>query len=360
MKIFIDIGHPAHVHYFKNLISRLSQKGHQFIITARDKDIAHFLLNKYNIGYYPRGRGADSFLGKILYLIRADINLLKIAIKEKPDLFLSFGSPYCAQVSSVMGKPHIAIDDTENAHLGQFLYRPFTDCILTPDCFNNDFGDKHLRFPSYMELAYLHPNLFQPDDSVLKKLGVNKNEMFTIIRFVGWGAVHDAGHHGISLENKIKVANTLSKYSKVFISSEMALPDELKEFSIDIPVEKMHDALAFASLFYGESATMASEAAVLGTPAIYLDNDGRGYTDEQERKYGLVYNYSESEEDQIASIKKAEELFKNWDEKHWNAKREKLLKDKIDLSTFLVWFIENYPESRADLSETPSIFERFT
>ena len=29
----------------------------------------------------------------------------------------------------------------------------------------------------------------------------------------------------------------------------------------------------------------------------------------------------------------------------WKKKREKLLKDKIDVTAFMVWFIKNYPES---------------
>ena len=40
MKILIDIGHPAHVHLFKNLIGNLRKDGHEVIITARDKEIA--------------------------------------------------------------------------------------------------------------------------------------------------------------------------------------------------------------------------------------------------------------------------------------------------------------------------------
>ena len=41
----------------------------------------------------------------------------------------------------------------------------------------------------------------------------------------------------------------------------------------------------------GESATMASEAACLGIPAIFISNTGRGYTTEQDKKYGLIKHY---------------------------------------------------------------------
>lgn len=345
MKIFIDIGHPAHVHYFRNLIEDLSKKGFQFVITARDKEIAQYLLNQYKLEYISRGEGGIGILGKLFYMLRADVQLLNIAQDEKPDLFLSFGSPYAAQVSLLVGKPHIALDDTENATLGQFFYRPFTNCILSPSCFKSDFGKKHFKFPSYMELSYLHPNVYSPDKSVLNFLGVEEHEMYTILRFVGWGATHDVGHEGITVENKIKAVNEFKKYGKVFVSSEDELPSELLDYKYKLPPEKMHDALAFASLFYGESATMASESAVLGTPAIYLDNEGRGYTNELEKKYGLVFNYSESKKDQAHSIEKGVKILKKNDKQKWFDKKNAILRDKIDLTAFLKKFVTNYPHS---------------
>ena len=181
MKIFIDIGHPAHVHYFKNLLNRLSGVGYEFVITARDKEMSHYLLKELNFNFYDRGKGAKALLGKIFYTFSADKQLYRLAKSEQPDLFLSFGSPYAAHVSFLLRKPHLVIDDTENATLGQFMYRPFSECILTPDCFKKDFGKKQIRFPSYMELSYLHPNVFTPDKSILNYLGINEDEKYTII-----------------------------------------------------------------------------------------------------------------------------------------------------------------------------------
>ena len=350
MKIFIDIGHPAHVHYFKNLLNRLSGVGYEFVITARDKEMSHYLLKELNFNFYDRGKGAKALLGKIFYTFKADKQLYRLAKSEQPDLFLSFGSPYAAHVSFLLRKPHLVIDDTENATLGQFMYRPFSECILTPDCFKKDFGKKQIRFPSYMELSYLHPNVFTPDKSILNYLGINEDEKYTILRFVDWGAVHDLGHTGITLENKIKAVQTFSKFSKVFISSESELPDELKEYKLNIPKHHIHHAIAYSSMFYGESATMASESAVLGVPAIYLDNEGRGYTDEIEEKFGLVFNFSESEEDQKKSINKGAEILKQ-DVSEWRQKRTKLLEEKIDVTNFLENFIKHYPSSKTNYQE---------
>ncbi len=345
MKIFIDIGHPAHVHYFKNLIQRLRTKGHSVFISSRDKEMAHYLLKNLCLEYFNRGKGAEGLFGKIIYTFKTDVQLYKYAKKHSPDIFISFGSPYAAHVSSLLGKPHIVLDDTENASIGQFMYKPFSNVILTPDCFSKEFGNKQIRFPSYMELSYLHPNVFTPDESIFNHLNINSDERYIIMRFVGWGAVHDIGHSGLSIDNKMKAVSSFSKHARVFISSEAPLPPELEKYKLDIPKHLIHHALAFSSMFYGESATMASESAVLGVPAIYLDNEGRGYTDEQEHNYGLVYNYSESESDQLKSIDKGVEILKTTQNSDWFDKRAKLLNDKIDLTAFLEFFIENYPQS---------------
>lgn len=115
MRILIDIGHPGHVHYFKNFIKLMDGKGHKILVTARDKDVTLDLLNKLDIQIWNRGKGGSGIIGKIIYLIKGDWFLIKTALKFKPDLFMSFGSTYAAHAATVIRKPHIAYDDTEHA-----------------------------------------------------------------------------------------------------------------------------------------------------------------------------------------------------------------------------------------------------
>ncbi|MCF6297940.1 MAG: hypothetical protein L3J08_08160 [Flavobacteriaceae bacterium] len=135
---------------------------------------------------------------------------------------------------------------------------------------------------------------------------------------------------------------------------------ETVEFKVVWRDEFMKAISAFATLFVGESATMASECAVLGTQAIYIDNIGRGYTSEQEKLYGLVKNFTESENDQIAAIDYASNLLDNI-----NLKKEAIIKskslqaEKINLTDFLLWFIKNYPTSAKIMKENPGYQNRF-
>jgi uncharacterized protein len=344
----IDIGHPAHVHYFKNLIKLLEEKSHDVFVTARDKEMTHELLNENGIDFYNRGKGGKTFVQKFLYLFKGDFILLKCALNFKPDIFLSFSSPYAAQASWVLRKPHVAFTDTEHATLGNLAFSLFSKVVCTPSCYTGSFGKKQKMFNSYMELCYLHPNYFTPDPYILDKLNMAPGEKYVVLRFVSWGATHDVGHSGISDKNKILAVKEFSKYAKVFITSEANLPQEIEQFRIKIPRNEIHHALYYAEMLYGESATMASECAVLGTPAIYLDNDGRGYTDEEESEYGLVFNYSESHDDQLKSILKGVDLLRyHSDGKEWQEKRANLLLNKIDPTKFMVDLVLGYPNSCA-------------
>ena len=351
MKIIIDLGHPAHVHYFKNFIQAMQKKGHDFLITARNRGEIFDLLRSYNLNYFDRGTGSDTQFGKILYLPKADYLLYRLSKKFKPDLFLSFGSIYAAHASKLYRKPHIAFDDTEHSKLEHILYVPFTDLILTPSCFRKDFGQKHVRFNGYMELCYLHPTYFTPDPAILSLLGVRNGEKYIIMRFVSWGASHDTRHTGLSLEMKRKAVKILSNYAKVFISAEGQLPEDLKQYQIRISPEWMHDALYYASLFFGESGTMTTEAALLGTPAVCVSTLSKliGNHLELRDKYGLLFFYDSGNE----GIEMALRLFKKDLKSEWKIRRERMLKDKINVTAFIVSFIENYPKSLRIMKEIP-------
>jgi predicted glycosyltransferase len=82
---------------------------------------------------------------------------------------------------------------------------------------------------------------------------------------------------------------------------------------------------------------MASEAAMLGTPAIYAQGSFRGYTEEEEKKYGLVYNFHNPKDFRGKAIDKACEILENDNSKReWGFKRDKMLSEKIDVTEFIV------------------------
>ena len=355
MRIQIDIGHPGHVHLFKKFAWEMQKKGNQILFTCRDKEFEIELLKNYNFEYISFGKKYKSIWGKLFGLLKFDIQSILVAIKFKPDLFMSHGSMYASHASFVMRKPHISFEDTFNMEQVK-LYSPFTEAILVPNLKEMPLKtDNVIKYDGYHELAYLHPNWFKPNSDVFRFLNLEKNKPYVILRFVSWDASHDVGQGGMSLEYKIKLVKELSKKVKVFISSEGEMPKGLEQYKVTIPAHKMHDALAFATLFIGEGATMASECAVLGTPSIYI-NTLNPFTIQEQESYHLLFNYRDSNGVIENAIKLLDE--NNLKEKYIQ-NRNKLLKEKIDVSAFTIWFIENYPKSVETMKKDPNYQLRF-
>ena len=353
MKILIDIGHPAHVHYCRNFIKIMQARGHEFLIIARDKEIEHSLLESYKIPFVGRGSGKKGRGARVLYYLHSIFILYKNSIKFNPDILMH--THFAAIVAGLIGKPHISLADTEVAKTSGLLLKIFSKAIITPSCFLANLGAKQIRVNSFLELSYLHSNYFTPDPSILQLLKVKGNEKYIILRFVFWNASHDIGQTGLNLETKRKIVKELSKKAKVFISSESELPEDFKKYQIKIPPERIHDALAYASIFVGEGATMASECAMLGTPAIYINSLSAGTLEEQER-LNLLFGFRTID----GVIDKITELLKIKNSKDtFKLARDNMMINQIDPTAFMVWFIENYPDSKQIMQNNPEYQMRF-
>lgn len=331
MNILIDIGHPAHVHIFKCFAHDMITVGNKVLFTCRDKEFEIALLEAERLDYVCFGKKYKSTAGKLWGLLKFDWKAFQTCCKFKPDVLLSHGSMYAAHAAWLYRKPHISFEDTYNFEQIR-LYEPFTKVILTGDYEHPFISKKEIHYAGYHELAYLHPNRFTPDSSVLNELGIKNGEKYCLLRFVSWNATHDKGHKGMSFENKKKAVQEFSKYAKVFISSEKELPEDLKQYLLPTAPEKVHSVMAFASLIFGESATMVSEGVVLGVPGVYLDDTSRFYTAEQEKKYGMCFNFTESEKDQRKAISKGMDILAG---KIDLSGYRRLMSDKIDVTTFL-------------------------
>jgi uncharacterized protein len=352
MTVLIDIGHPAHVHLFKNFANIFQSKGHTVIFTVRSSECEIELLTAYDFKFFVLGKKNKSLAGKIVGTIKFDFKLLRVAIKYKPDIFFSHGSIYAAHVAAILRKPHISMEDSGNMEQIR-LYRPFTKAILTPDILKEKLGEKQIRYTGYHELCYLHPNYFQPNEEFRKRLGLSDGEKYCIVRFVSWKATHDIGQGGFSYEEKVQLIKKLSDTFRVFITSEGALQEEFKKFKLSIPPQLLHHVLAYAEMVISEGATIASESGLLGSPAVYYSSIARSYLEDQE-KYGTVHNFRPGN----GIMQKIDNIIRE-DKKVYKAKSEKLIADKIDVNAFTVWFIENYPQSLRTMKENPDYQLKF-
>jgi hypothetical protein len=240
------------------------------------------------------------------------------------------------------------------------MFMPFVDSIVTTKTFTDNLGKKHIKVDSYKEMSYLHPRYFKPDENIFNLLNIEKNEKFVIIRFNAFDAVHDAGIGGFSLEEKRRLIYELQKYARVFISAETKVPKDVEKYLLNVPKQKIHDCFYFAQMLVTDTQTMTTEAAILGTPVIrcnsFVGTNDMGNFIELEHKYKLIFNYRNPD----SAIEKALTLIQDPNIKsEWNTKKQKLLSDKIDITAFMVWYIENYPGSFKEIKDNSEIWYRF-
>lgn len=370
MKILIDINHPAHVHLYRNVYKRLVSNGHQVDVVVKDIPSAKKLLQMYDIPYSDLGTKKDNIIKKGLEQLEYDWKIWKMVRHNhyKIGLGSSINLPHVSRISSMAS---IVCDDDDDAVEPLFAKyaHPFADVILSP----TDTPRKSKRvvyYPAYHELSYLHPDEFNPDPSVLDDAGIKYTidksgrvecEPFFIMRFNAFKAHHDVGVVGLTIENKRKLIEMLSKKGKVFITTERNIDDEFLPYQLKVSPEKAHSLIYYATMLIGDSQTMTSEAAVLGTPAIRCNTFvGRiHYLEEEEHHYNLTYGFRP--ENSEAMFSKIEELLAMPNLKEeWGIRREKMLSEKIDYAKFLTWFIENYPQSAKEAKNADiELWKRF-
>lgn len=354
MKIVVDIYHPARLHLYKNFIWEMEKKGHDILITASDKDVIKYLLEFYNFNYQIVGSYGKGPLQKLINIPLLDYKMYKSIQHFNPDLFI--GSVRAGHISKIMRKPAINFDDDGYGY--RFNY-PFFDAFVGFSGFTKK-GKKIVKINSYKEMAYLGYGYFQPNIAVIHSAGISCDDDYVLLRFVDWSAYHDIGKKGFNFESKLQLIQELEKYAHVFVSSESRLPQKLSKYHIPVTPEKIHDLLYYAKLFVSDSQTMTTEAAILGTPAIrsnaFVGNNDMFNFYELETRYQLIFNFKESNK----AIDKASELIQEKGlKKIWIERRKKLHEEKINVTKFMSWFIENYPCSFNEMKENPEIQNRF-
>lgn len=348
MNILIDIGHPAHVHFFARPIRLLQADGHQILVTSRRKDIALELLDELGIPHVLLSSACSGLLGFARELMLRDRALIRTVRDFGAQRMAEIGGTFVAHATLFTGIPSLVFYDTENAWLQNVITYPFASRVLVPECYQGWTPHRRtLRYPGYHELSYLHPSTFAPDAARARAAGLAADHDNFLIRLVSWKANHDIGERGWSAALLQAVLRHLSDRGNVMISSEADLGDEFASYRYAGPVSDIHHVMAGCRLVVGESATMASEAAVLGVPAVYAAKTGRGYTTEQEQRYGLVANVRTLEPNALCAV--MDRLLKQ-PAAYWQAQRRRLLEDCIDVGRFVADAILQYPQAPAGAS----------
>ena len=338
MKYIFELNHPKHYYQFKYVMQILKSRGHKISVLARDKDVLLNVLQEEHVGYTVFGKHRKTMLSKVLGTFGLMFKYIAIVKEQRPDVFVSKASWYGSAMAKIFHKKSVIFPDSEVVKVTNRYVVPMCTKVVTPDSFRLDYGSKHYRIKGIFEDCYLSPQVFQADEAVIEKYGLKRP--YAVVRFVGWFANHDVGKSGFNQREKEELVQAISKNMNVYISSENDLPDELEPYRLPTPASVIHDVLSFADLYIGDSQTMASEAALLGTPAIRSNsfvgpNDMSNFIMLQE-KYGLLYNVAEPAE----AIFLATDMSKNSRKVEWMEKRDKYYAQVGDCNAQIVELIE--------------------
>ena len=332
MRLLFDVLHPAHVLFFRPLAEHALAQGGQVLFTARDKDVTVKLLEAYGLPHEVLTGIGGGAVGLVREMAVRSAKLLLRVRSFQPDLLLGIMGPVIAPISRVTGVPSWVFYDTETATATNRFVYPLCHRLFVPESYRGPLPRKAERYPGYHELSYLHPNRFTADETVRAEANLGPDEDFAVVRFVSWEASHDVGDTGFS--DHVGFVNRLAGRIRVVITAERGVPPELQHLAMGIRPERIHSLLSEATIYVGEGATMAAEAAILGTPAIFVHSARLGYMLELEERYSLLWNTPDQ--------RRAEELANALLEDRaatrgtFEERRENMLSERIDVAAWMI------------------------
>jgi hypothetical protein len=337
LRLLVDVAHPAHVHLFRNLVHRVLAEGGAATVAARDKDVTLELCRAYRLPHVSvSGPWRGGYLGLAGELAVRTWRVLRIAQRFRPDALVGT-SVSVGPIGRLLRRPSFVFneDDSHITPLFAAISYPLCDFPVTPAALAHErLGPGHLTYQGYHELAYLHPASFAPRASVLAQLGLVPERPHFVLRLVALRGHHDARARGLPLDVVRELVRNLAARGRVLITSEGTLLPEFEPLRFPLPPDRLHDVLATAALYVGDSQTMAAEAAVLGVPSIRCNSFvGRiSVLEELEHRYGLTRGFlPEQGVELLATVRGwLADLDRTLEE--WRARRARMLDECVDLA----------------------------
>ncbi|MDF9745993.1 DUF354 domain-containing protein [Natrinema salsiterrestre] len=339
MRILVLANTPAHVHLYRHTVDRLEEAGHEVLVLTREYACTTDLLDFFDLPYRAYGRHRTDGYSTLQFARELGGQFCRIgieALRFAPDVVFGRG-PFAAYAGTLTRTPVVLVLDDEPGDFNHTVSRPFADCILSPAVTRRDLGDDHYTFDGFKECAYLHPDVFETNGDIREYLDVGPDEPYVIVRFNALDALHDAGLEGFRPDQRRDLIERLSEAATVFVSDEgdeMDLRD-LPARPYDLHPALIHDAMAEASLLVADTGTMATEAALLGTPAFrYRGTDDHEYGEFRElERAGLAEQFDEYEaiRDRSLEILAADDAGDRW-----QSRRREYVGGLVNLTDLLV------------------------
>lgn len=343
MRILFDIVHPADVLFFLAPLKKMQSRGDEILILSRHKDVTCDLLDQFGLDHIAVSTAGTGHIGLGLELLQRDWAVLRHAMRFRPHVMLGLGGVAISHVGTILRIPSISFYAADTANLQTRITWPFISHLYVPEVYNGPTPENRTtRFPGIKEMSFFHPENFHVDEAKALKNGWDNSCDNFFIRTVSWRANHDIGKSGWSDTLLHALVEKLAGLGRVHISSERQLPEAFEQYRYRGAKNELHHLMAMCKLYVGESATMAHEAALLGTPAIYDGQDHPGTT-RSLAKEGLLLALHQQGEGELFSA--VDQLLSDGPEPVRRL-RDKYLSNHPNLSNYIVAAADTHARSR--------------
>ena len=291
-RAILDVNHPSQAYILRAVHHALRDRGYEIRVVARDKDVTLHLLRAFGIDFESLSTARRGKLGAAIELVERELRFYRAVRAFRPHALIGT-SVHAARAARLFGGRSVIVneDDASVVPLFTKLAYPFAHRIVTPRCLAYEgWGARHFMYPGTQKLFYLHRDRFTPDPAAPASFGLTKP--FGLVRFSGFAAHHDAGQRGLDRAMVAELAKRLAGMVDLVVSSEgaSAPPDGTR--ALNVPPESMHHVLASARFVLSDSQSMVVESAVLGVPAIRVnDFVGRISVMKELEQAGLAWGY---------------------------------------------------------------------
>lgn len=310
--VWIDIDNSPHVPFFLPIIHELKEQGVELVLTARNIYQVVELLEFFQLPCKVIGRhyGKNKFLKVFGNLLRT-VELAPTAAGLRPDLAISHGSRAQLLISKAFGIPTIMLHDYEHSTKTGFIE---SDWIMMPDVIPaaamSKKQDHVLRYPGLKEDVYV-PG-FRPDPSILKQLGISRDELVVVIRPPATEAHYHNPESEVLFAETMRFLGSIPKVRAVTLPRNGRQAEQLrkdwKELIADgrmiipsSPVDGLN-LIWFSEFVVSGGGTMNREAAALGVPVYSIFRGKIGAVDRYLAEQGRM-TLIERPEEVAAKIK---------------------------------------------------------
>jgi len=330
-KFLFLLNHARHAYILKNLRKKIIDQGDNIYIGSRNLDKPHLaeIIHELNWDtFLLEPITSRSPIGIASYIFRQIIQLNKVVKKYKIDRIISGGPIIASIVAKRKGIYSVGWADTEHIKLQNECMFRLSDVIITPE-FARYNQYRRISFKSIVDSAYLHPSIFKYNPEIVENIRLLENGRPILYRLTSFTALHD---------KKLKYRNwefnfirEIAKNHPIILVSEGEVPKDLQKYQKKFKTTDFHHILSQCKLYIGSGGSTATEANLLGIPAIYTNPLSGGIIEEFERRFGLLHNRRLTRQ----SILKSMNYFLSMKKSEKKMKYKKILDYCVDINPLL-------------------------